>query len=216
MLLLARVFLNMRSVVNFSNKPQVILNSIIVLVGAILFLKSLIGGRLYRNKFIDIVETIFYFNILAFASLTWFGIDNQNDSYHSIIAYSSVMVSFILVLLIILYHLYVYTPVFSKIQKTAIGQKLNAKLIALQKPVVLQQSASNPNVCCNSNEILEAVDRPVNEYELTSIAARHHLAKPTHSSVIIHNPNPKLPPPQHKDVCTITSRQADTGNVCEN
>ena len=215
MLLLARVFLNLRSLVNFSNKPQDILSSIIVLVGAIFFLKALIGGRLYRNKFIDIVETIIYFNILAFASLTWYGIDNQNDLYHSIIAYFSVTVSIILMLLIILYHLYVYTPVFLKIHKTAIGQKLSAKLLALQEPVILQQSASSPNVCCNINEILEAVDRPVNEYKQTSIATRHHRAKPTHSSVIIHNPYPNLPPPQCKGVCTTTSRQADTGNGFE-
>ena len=70
------IILSLVATVNISNDPHLVLISIVVVIGAIFFLKAVIEGRLYKNRLVDIVETVFYINVLAFATLTWYKVDN--------------------------------------------------------------------------------------------------------------------------------------------
>ena len=184
LLLFARAILYLAAATNFSNDPELALTSVSFVVGSIFLLKGLIG-RLYQNKLVDTIETLFYFNILTFTTLTWYAINKKFSNYNLAIMYISVLEALTVLLLIILYHLYVYTPVFSKLHGTSFGQKFNAMLIAMQTTVKPQQEVPFPDDNVHSfNEFLDLVSGPAttNDYELQP---RNKLAEPTKSVVEI-------------------------------
>ena len=157
LLLLARAILYLTAAANVSNDPQLALMMIILIVGSIVILKSLIGSRLYRQWPVDTLETFFYLNILAVATLTWYTIDKgKGDIYNTAIAYTSVVTTCLLLLVIILYHMSTYTSMFSKIYKTKFGQNLNfgniCKIAAEQKAKAKYPS---PPLDKNSNRYIE-------------------------------------------------------------
>ena len=149
---------------------------------------------MYRNKFVDIVEMFFYFNILAFAILTWYGVGNEyNWDCH--IIYISVISALILLLLVILYHFYLYTPVFTKVYKTVVGKKLYAFLLRFLTPLEKQQHpvpSHNDNIHA-FNEFLDLDNGPANtnDYQLQP---KSKPAEPTRTVVEIHIP--RLAPAQ--------------------
>ena len=124
LLLLARAILYLIAAANVSNDPHLRLTSIIFIVGGIIFLKSLAGYRLYKDSFIDIVEMIFYFNILTFATLTWYTVNQETTVHNSAIAYVSVIITLLLLVLVIIHHLSTYTTLLSRMHKTAVYQNL--------------------------------------------------------------------------------------------
>ena len=198
MLLFARIILHLIAAVNVSNDAQLALASITFVVGTIFLLRALIRGALYRNKLVDIVETAFYFNILAFATLTWYAINKQVVSYNSVIVHTSIIVTVLLLLLIILYHLYTYTPALSRIvNKTAFGKKLNTVLLSMQEPVGFQQNIRHPTDTFN-DDFLDTIENATADHKLGST---HREAEPTHTDVVIHTP--LMPRAQRKDEDTI-------------
>ena len=204
MLLFARIILYLIAAVNVSNDPQLALASITFVIGTIFLLKALIRGGLYRNKLVDIVETAFYFNILAFAILTWYAINKTNDSYNTVIVYISITVTLLLLLLIILYHLYMYIPVVSRaVNKTEIGKKLNTLLLSMQEPIKFKQNIRHPSDRFN-DDFLDTI-----EYANT-LESSHRATEPTHTDVVIHTP--LMPRAQCKDEDTITEPR----NVSDN
>ena len=198
MLLFARIILHLIAAVNLSNDPQLALASITFVIGTIFLLRALIREALYRNKLVDIVETAFYFNIFAFATLTWYAINKQVASYNSVIVHMSIIVTVLLLLLIILYHLYTYTPALSRIvNKTAFGKKLNTVLLSMQEPVGFQQNIRQPTDMFN-DDFLDTIENATAYHKLGST---HREAEPTHTDVVIHTP--LMPRAQRKDEDTI-------------
>ena len=116
LLLLARAILYLVAAVNVSNDPTVALTAIVFTICCILALKALIGGRVYRKWPLGILETLFYLNILLFTTFTWYCLGECRSKKAA--AYTSVIITFLALLLIILYHVYTYTSVFSKIKST--------------------------------------------------------------------------------------------------
>ena len=101
-------------------------------IHCILLLSTYIGGRLYKKWLIDGLETFFYFNIVFFVIFIWHSLGNTNPggSRGEAVAYTSVIITFIVLLLIVLYHVYTYTTVFSKVKKLSmIGIDFSQKLI---------------------------------------------------------------------------------------
>ena len=150
MLLLVRAILYLVAATNVSNDPQVTLSSVIFTMGCILLLKGFVG-RLYRKWPIDLLETFFYFNLLALALFSWYFL-NKRESYKPV-AYISVMTTFILLLIVILYHMYKYTVVFSKVAKLCHGISR----------VLIQKSAAEPpkHQSPPLDEFLDMIDRPI-------------------------------------------------------
>ena len=185
LLLFARAIVYLLAAVNVSNDHQHALTSVIFVVGSILLLKGLIGGTLYHNKLVDTIETLFYYNILAFATLTWYAIDKEFSSYNFATVCISVLVAVIMLLIIVFYHLYVYTPVLSILHKTFVGKKLDDIFIAMQTTVKVQQQVPDPddNIRVFS-EFLDLISGPASTND-NEPQPRNTPAEPTRSIVEI-------------------------------
>ena len=119
LLLIVHIVLYLISAVNVSNDPTVVLTAISFTVCCIVVLSKAIGSRMYRKWPVDLLETFIYLNILSFAIFTLYTLGDP-DRNQKLVAYTSVTITFIVLLLIILYHVYTYTTVFSMIKKTKV------------------------------------------------------------------------------------------------
>ena len=111
LLLLVRVVLYITASIatSYSNNPQSSLLVTLILVGGLFFLNGIAGFRVYKNLIVDVLETGLYFNLLAFAvlSLYDFKTDITEDiTKQTAIAYTSTIITFILLVGVIIYHVY--------------------------------------------------------------------------------------------------------------
>ena len=88
--------------VTVSSDPQIPLLMTTVLVGG-LFLHKGIAGIVYKDLKVDIVETLMYFNLLAFAALSQYHF-SSDKSKQTAIAYISTSSTFILLVGVVLIH----------------------------------------------------------------------------------------------------------------
>ena len=110
LLLVVRILLYLISFVNFSLDPRVDLMAIIFLVGGLILLKGVIAKRVYKNWPLDVMETAIYFNLVAFSALTWYSLDFGGNQVA--VAYTSIMIIFILLLGVIVFHALRYTRLY--------------------------------------------------------------------------------------------------------
>ena len=62
-----------------------------VLVGGLLLLKGTIGNRAYKKSITDVLETVLYFNLLAFAAFSLY--DFKTDiTKQTTVAYTSTII----------------------------------------------------------------------------------------------------------------------------
>ena len=187
LLLLARTILYLIVATNVSNDPQLRLTSIIFIVSGIIFLKSLIGHKLYKDSFIDKTETIFYFNVLAFATLTWYAINRENKVHNSVVAYISITVTLILLIFIIMYHLNTYTTLLSRFHKTTVYRKLIKTLKSgdgkSKQPTIgsAPMNANNDDDTDRFNELMDVLEGSVNtdDYQSQQNSTTAYSDKPT-------------------------------------
>ena len=195
LLLIVRIILYLVSAINTSNDPTVSLTAISFTTCCIFALKGFIG-RMYRKWPVDVLETFFYLNILSFAIFTTYTLDNP-DSNHEAAAYTSVIITFIVLLLIILYHVYTYTTVFSKIKKTRSGRMIDRLFTNTDpKPKPKRHWSPPPDDDIHRfNELLDMIDRPVNTNDYT-VTLKQEPVKPTQSVVEVHQPYVAPPDPE--------------------
>ena len=164
LLLLARVFLYLILVLNFSLDPRAEFMSTIFIVGGLILLKGATAKRVYKNWPLDVMETAIYFNLVAFSALTWYNLDFGGNQVA--VAYTSVMIIFILLVAVIIFHVLRFT----RLYKCSLVEK------AFQK---------NPK-CESSN------DEELDGYQLYDERSADHsdqeLSTITHSTVEIHQP----------------------------
>ena len=116
LLLLARAIVYLIATANVSGDPQIQLISIVFILICIILLKMFIATKIFKQWLIDSLESFFYFNIIFFASFTAYNLSaggNQDG-----IAYTSVVLSIVVTILILFYHFYAYTSLFSCIRKS--------------------------------------------------------------------------------------------------
>ena len=107
LLLFVRVYLLS---LNFTLDPRVELMSTIFVVGGLILLKGVTAKRVYKNWVLDVMETAIYFNLVAFSALTWYNLDFGGNQVAA--AYTSVMIIFILLLGVIVFHVLRYTRLY--------------------------------------------------------------------------------------------------------
>jgi hypothetical protein len=131
LLLLVRILLYLISFINFSLDPRVDLMAIIFIVGGLILLKGVIAKRVYKNWPLDVMETAIYFNLVAFSALTWYNLDLGGNQVA--VAYMSVMIIFILLMGVIVFHLLRYTGLhkFSYVEKAF---KWTSSMLLEKKP----------------------------------------------------------------------------------
>ena len=117
LLFIVHAILYLVATINVSNDPQLVLSTIVFTVSGI-HLIAFVDIKMYRKLFASILETFFCLNILSFAIFTWYSLNSTNINQKAV-AYTSVITTFIVLLLIIFYRVYTYTTIFSKVRKTS-------------------------------------------------------------------------------------------------
>ena len=107
LLLLVRVVLYITASVTVSDNPQTSLMVTAILVGGLFLLKGVTapGLKVYKNLITEIIETVMHFNLLAFAVLSLYDFKN-NLSRQTVIAYVSSIITLLLLVGVIVYHVY--------------------------------------------------------------------------------------------------------------
>ena len=189
LLLVVRVVLYLVAATNVSNDPTIALTAINFTVCCIFALSKLLGGRLYWIWPVDVLETFFYLNILSFVIFTWYTLDSQASNQEAA-AYTSVIITFIALLLIILYHVYTYTSVFSKIHKTKLGGMIDRLFTdADPKPKPKRHWSPPPDDDIHQfYKFLDKIDRPINTQDYKVPIKQQEPMKPTQSVVEVHQP----------------------------
>ena len=125
LLLLVRVVLYTVSAVNVTGDPRVPLVSTVIVVGCLPAVKGILERKIYKIWLLDVTEIITYINIIAFSTLTLYTFDSNKNQ--TAIAYTSVMITFALLLAVVTFHVAHYAGLFS------ITQKIAAKFLADRK-----------------------------------------------------------------------------------
>jgi hypothetical protein len=110
LLLFVRTILHVIALLNFSLDPHVNHVSVILIVGGLIFLKGVIAKRVYKHWLIDVMETAVYFNLVTFSALTLYYLDVERSQ--AAVAYTFVMIIFILLLGVITFHVLRYTRLY--------------------------------------------------------------------------------------------------------
>ena len=105
-----RAFLQSIALLNFSLDPRVNLMAVIIIAGGLILLKGVTAERVYKNWLLDVMEAAIYFNLVIFSALTWYNLDFGGNQVA--VAYTSVMITFILLLVVIVFHVLLYTRLY--------------------------------------------------------------------------------------------------------
>ena len=103
LLLLVRVVLYITAAFTESANPQVVPLLTNFLVGGLLLLKGAFGLRVYKNLFVDIVNTVLYINLLALSVFSLYDF-KTNTTKQTAVAYTSTIITFVLFVGMIIYH----------------------------------------------------------------------------------------------------------------
>ena len=104
LLLLVRVVLYVTASVTMSANPQTFPLISIILIGGLSFFKGMFGLRVYKNSLVDIVDTMLYINLLALAAFSLYDF-KVNPTKQTAVAYTSTIITFILLVGSICYHI---------------------------------------------------------------------------------------------------------------
>ena len=106
LLLLVRVILYITASVTAFSTPQSLPLITAILIGGLLFVKGILGARLYKKSIVDIFDSVIYANLLAFALLTPHNF-KSDVTKQTVIAYISTTITLLLLLGAITYHVFV-------------------------------------------------------------------------------------------------------------
>ena len=70
--------------------------------------------KVYKSWSVDVLETFLFLNIFIFTISTWYSLGNEQN-FKCAFAYTSVTIAILAFLLVIFYHVYTYTIVFSNL-----------------------------------------------------------------------------------------------------
>ena len=115
-LLLARVIINVSTIINISGEPSINLLSTSLVIGSILLFQGYSGIRTYKKWPLNALEFTSYFNILAFSIAMFYVLLSDSSGYDGVIAYISISVEFVLFLCIIVYHISIETNILHRIK----------------------------------------------------------------------------------------------------
>ena len=104
LLLLVRVVLYVTASVTVSANPQTFPLISIILIGGIFLFGKIFGLRVYKNSFVDAFDTVLYFNLLALSAFSLYDF-KISPRKQTAVAYTSTIVTFILFIGSIFYHI---------------------------------------------------------------------------------------------------------------
>ena len=98
-----RVLLYITASVTVSSDPQTLPVVTGVLVRGLFLLNRAIGLKVYRKSLVDILDTLFYFNLIALAFCSLYDF-KTNIVKQTAVAYTSTFIAFVLLVGVTLYH----------------------------------------------------------------------------------------------------------------
>ena len=101
LLLFVRVIVYITTAFTASDIPQIPLLVTIILLGCIMFLKEIMGMRIYKKVATDVIETIMYLNLLIFAVFSLTDLKNDNRTKRIAVSHVSTLLALILLIGII-------------------------------------------------------------------------------------------------------------------
>ena len=104
LLLLVRVILYVTASVTVSANPQTFPLISIILIGGIFLFGKIFGLRVYKNSFVDAVDTVLYFNLLALSAFSQYDF-KLDPNKQTAVAYTSTIITFILFIGSMVYHI---------------------------------------------------------------------------------------------------------------
>ena len=104
LLLLVRVVLYVTASVTESANPQTFPLISSIFIGGLILFKGVFELRVYKNSLVDIVDTVLYFNLLDLAVFTLYDF-KADPTKQTAVAYTSMIITFILFIGSICYHL---------------------------------------------------------------------------------------------------------------
>ena len=90
--------------------PQISLVSINILFGILFLLKASFEKKVHKQRAFDVMETIMFFNVISFSAVTSTTWTTNNQT---IVAFTSVLITIICLLIVILFHMYRYSGLLS-------------------------------------------------------------------------------------------------------
>ena len=104
LLLLVRVILYVTASVTVSTNPQTFPLILNTLIGGLFLFSKIFDLRVYKNSFVHAVDTVLYFNLLALSAFTLYDF-KLDQKKQTAVAYTSTIVTFILFIGSIIYHI---------------------------------------------------------------------------------------------------------------
>ena len=89
--------------VTVSSNPQTLPLMTIMFVGGLFLLKGVVGIQVYKSLLVDNVDTVLLFNVLALAAFSLYEF-KKNIMKQTAVAYTSTLITFILLVGVIVYH----------------------------------------------------------------------------------------------------------------
>ena len=160
LLLIVRVILYLLAVA--SSDPGVSLLSICIIIGCLLLYKALLHSQVYKKWPIELLELMYYFNILIFSLSKLFALLAITERSQIVPAYLSVSITLILFLAVVIHHF--ITELFLK---STIWKKMT-KLMTSKDNISVILEAVNGDINSESSEpTISVVDGPSCELSLT-------------------------------------------------
>ena len=193
LLLLIRVVLYLVSAFNPSGDPRVTISATNFIMTGLLLYIATFSIRMYKNRFINAMEMITYFNIIV---LSIFTCTIDADTNQAIITNISISVTFIQLTLVIVYHVYNYTSrgAFTLIQECVTYVKVT-KLTSKERKQHKHKGYHQ------LHEILHFTDCPPNDFQV-----QLQSAEPTVTVSVVELPKPQLAPATPPPVETIEEK----------
>ena len=195
LLLLVRVILYLVTAFNPSGDPRLTLLSTAFIMSALFLYIAIYGVWLYKNWYINVLEMLTYFNIIAVSMITLHSLGSADINQRAVTNVSAAII-FAQLLVVIIYHTFKYTMP-SKVRKTKIYQKLWTKFQAIEKKRCQLGHGEPPPTDSNihqfnDRELLDMIDWPVNTNDYNILQVRPEPPEPTQS--VIELPKPRLAP----------------------
>ena len=195
LLLLVRVVLYLVTILNFNRNPHVQLTATAFAVSALLTIKGLYTKPIYRKWLLDAMETIAYFNIIAFTAFTAYTLESNGNQMA--VAIVSTSVTLLMLIAVIAYHVYTYTCVGRLLRKLDIKNCLVGKLRSHQQKTTSAANSNLPeppvalrhlDMSKYRNSIFETMEAPTDDDYLQlqqSVAKNEHSGKYSDSSTSV-------------------------------
>ena len=199
LLLLARVGVYLVSAFNPSGDLRVTLLATTFVISCLIVYIATFSVRIYKNRYINIMETLTYFNIMALSIFSWYTVDA--DTNQTILTNVSVGVTFIQLAAIIVYHAYKHAnqKMFTAIKRGAIYIKLEQTLKRKKKNAVsVNEKPPADEDIYRFHELWDIIDEPVtNDYNISQVEQN---TEPTQSVVELPKPVQASSTPSSPDV----------------